>query len=293
MPPLSAVTPIGPWKPPAAPVAGGPSGATPTNMRNMTQQGANLGSAGNTNARAISGALAYKDALGLPSWQDILGQFGPNGTSTKEFGNAGAAGTGADYLKGELDASETGLAAQQKNIAAARAGILNPTGTRGFKDVMRLTNERAGQSLEAGQRQAAEAASRRGYVGGYNPDEAAQAQNEAVAQAGYEAADSSRKDYEDLLGNENQLYGSELGQYGNQLQGYTNLTQTEAELPTKWLSAYSGLLGGLGGNFGDIFSTASKNAQFDETPKIHPGGQVTWNSGPQRRAASVSPGYAA
>lgn len=217
---------------------------------------------GQTNRNAVQGALAYKNALGLPSFEDLLGKLG-NGAGTKEFGNANLASTGADYLKGELENSKKGLAAQQANIQRARSGIVNPTKTAGFKNVMRLTNEREGNAAENDRRLAAEAASRRGFVGGYSGEANDQARRESLANAGYEAAGEERKAQQDLFGGEASLYGSELGQYGQQLGGYTDLTKSAAELPTKWLDSYSNLLGGLGNSYGDIFGTSSQNVRFD------------------------------
>jgi len=246
--PLSAVKPM----PAYNPVRYGPGTSSIQSLYS--------GTGGETNAEAVKGATAFKNALGLPSYQDLFKQFGPG---TQEFGNAGLASSAAADLKGNLASDRAQLAGQQRNLASARAGIVNPTGTQGFKNIMRLTNERAGQQAMTDQIAAADAASRRGYVGGYNPEQADLNRREAVAEAGYQTADEQRQANQDLFTGENALYGNEAQQYGNELGAYTNLTQTAAELPTKYLTAFSGLLGGLGG-YGDIFGTAMKGAMFDE-----------------------------
>ena len=217
---------------------------------------------GRTNRYAVEGAKAFKTALGLPSYEDILKRF-DDGIGSREFGNAGAAGEGAGYARGELERWRNDLTRQQGNVRSARLGVRNPTGTEGFKNIMRLTNERAGQAAEAERRQAAEAASRRGYVGGYAPGATEKNRAESVATAGYEAANAEREAQLALLGQEIDLTGTLRGGYDSALGSYTDLTKTFAELPTKYLDSYSRLLGGLGGNFGDIFGTASRNVQFD------------------------------
>lgn len=219
---------------------------------------------GRTNRSAVEGAKLFKSAMGLPSYEDILGKLG-SGLGTREYGNAGAAGEGATFAKNELDRWRSDLNVQRGNVNRARTGVQNPTGTEGFKNIMRLTNERAGQAAEAERRQAAEAASRRGYVGGYSPGATEKNRAESVATAGYEAAQAEREAQLGLLGKEIDLTGTLRGGYDTSLGAYTDLTKTLAELPTKYLDAYSNLLGGLGGNFGDIYGTASRNVQFDTT----------------------------
>ena len=217
---------------------------------------------GRTNRSAVEGAKLYKSALGLPSYEDILKRF-DDGIGSREYGNAGAAGEGAAFARGELDRWRGDFTRQQGNVGKARKGVQNPTGTEGFRNIMRLTNERAGQAAEAERRQAAEAASRRGYVGGYAPGRTEQARAESVATAGYEAAQAEREAQLALMGQEIDLAGTIRGGYDASLGAYTNLTKTLAELPTKYLDSYSRLLGGLGGDYGGIFGTASQNVRFD------------------------------
>lgn len=216
-----------------------------------------------TNQKAIGAAKSYRDTLGLPSFQDLLGKLGSGG-STHEFGNAGAAGTGADFAKNELANWKGNLRGQQNQLSVLRGGIANPTKTSGFKNIMRLTNERLGEATENDRRLGAEAAAKRGFVGGYNPERSDRDRLEAVATAGYEAADKERAAGREQFANEASLYGSQMGGYNAALGAYTDLTKTQAELPTKWLDSYASLLGGLGGSFGDIYGTALKGEMFDE-----------------------------
>jgi len=204
------------------------------------------GGGGRTNRLATEGATAYKKAMGLPDFQDLLSGLGGG---SKEFGNSGLAASGAADMKAKL-------AAQEANLNRVRGDIRNPTGTEGFKSVMRLTNEELGNATENDRRHAAEAASRRGYVGGYSPDQAAQTTREQLALAGGKAAAGEREAQQNLFTGESSLYG-------NQLSSYTDLTKTAAELPSKWFNSISGLLGGISGGFGDIFHTSSGNVQFD------------------------------
>lgn len=215
-----------------------------------------------TNQKATQAAKSYRDTLGLPSFQDLLGKVG-SGVGTKEFGNAGAAGAGADFAKNELTGWKGNLGAQQNQLSVLRGNIANPTKTSGFKNVMRLTNERLGQATEAERRQSGEAAAKRGFVGGYNPEASDRNRLEALATAGYETAAGERKSQQDQFANEANVYGAQMGGYQSALGAYTDLTKTQAELPTKWLDSYASLLGGLGGSFGDIYGTALKGEMFD------------------------------
>lgn len=208
----------------------------------------NLNKGGNTNQQATEGAKQFKSALGLPSYEDILGKLG-GGQGTREFGNASRAGEGADYFQQQMRD-------QMGNINRARQGVRNPTGTSGFKTVMQLTDQRLGNEAENDRRQAAEAASRRGYVGGYSGEQGDLERKSAYATAGNEAALAEREAQQ-------KLFEGETGLYGTEAAGFTDLTKTAAELPTKYLDAYSNLLGGLSSGFGDIFGTASRNVQFD------------------------------
>lgn len=211
---------------------------------------------------AIAGAKKFKTELGLPSFQDLLGKIGQGG-STVEYGNAGAAGTGAQFARGEIDRFRGDLAGQQAQLAARRRDIANPTGTAGFQNVMRLTNERLGRASEDADRRASEAASRRGYVGGYDPGQTEQARMEALATAGYETADRERAAQREQFASEADLYKAGLSGYNTAMGSYTDLTKTLAELPTKYLDSYARLLSGAGGDFGSIFGTALRGAEFD------------------------------
>lgn len=252
--PLGGVSPTG--TNPFAPRYGGEHARPAPNAGNAALGG------GRTNRSAVEGAKLFKSSLGLPSYEDILKRF-DDGIGTREYGNAGAAGEGAAFARGELDRWRKDFTRQQGRVGAARKGVRNPTGTEGFQNIMRLTNERAGQAAEAERRQAAEAASRRGYVGGYSPGAVEKSRAESVATAGYEAAQAEREAQLALMGQEIDLAGTIRGGYDSSLGAYTDLTKTLAELPTKYLDSYSRLLGGLGGDYGSIFGTASQNVRFD------------------------------
>ena len=220
----------------------------------------NLNGGGNTNQQATAGAKAFKDTLGIPNFQDIMDKMGGG---SKEFGNGGLATGGAAFAKDELGNWKKNLSADRANMNKLRAGIRDPTQTAGFKNTMRLNNERLGAATEDARQADAEATSRRGYAGGYNPASTERSRLEAIAMAGYSGVNDERKALTDQFGNEAGVYGSDVAGYGHGLSAYTDLTKTAAELPTKWLDAYSRLLGGAG-NFGDIFHTSSQNVQYDE-----------------------------
>lgn len=211
---------------------------------------------------AIAGAKRFKTELGLPSYQDIFDKIG-GGFGTREFGNAGAAGTGASFARGEVDRFRGDMQAQQRALQEQRRLIANPTQSEGFKNVMSLHNSRLARASEDADRRANEAATRRGYVGGYNPASTERARLEALADAGYEAVAGERAALQQQFGNEADLYKAGLAGYGSALGAYTDLTKTYAELPTKYLDAYARLLGGAGDGFGSIFGTALAGAKFD------------------------------
>lgn len=212
---------------------------------------------------AIAGAKKFKDTLGLPSYTDLLSQFG-GGQGTREYGNAGAAGAGAAYARGDVDRFRGDLEAQKANLAAARAGVRNPTQTEGFQSISRLNSARLSRAAEETDRRANEAATRRGYVGGYDPGRTERDMLESLGTSNLEAAQDERKAQQDLFAGENSLYGNIMGGYGSALGAYTDLTKTQAELPTKYLDSYASLLGSLAPNFGSIFGTALEGAKFDQ-----------------------------
>ncbi len=212
---------------------------------------------------AIAGAKKFKDTLGLPNYTDLLNQFG-GGQGTREYGNAGAATAGANLLHGDMDRWRSDLQGQQANIAAARAGVRNPTGTEGFQNVARLNAEKLGRAASQADRAAADAAGRRGYAGGYDPGATEFDRLSALGEANASAAIDERKAQQDLFSGENSLYGNMMPGYTSALAGYTDLTKTAAELPTKYLDSYASLLGSLSPNFGSIFGTAMEGAKFDQ-----------------------------
>jgi hypothetical protein len=218
---------------------------------------------GQTLGRAVEGAVQYKNAMGLPSYADLFKQFG--GEGEQAWGNAGAAKEGADFARNELVNWRNAAEAQRQNVAAARQGVRNPTGTEGFKSVMRLNTERAAHAADAMNQQQAGAASRRGYAGGYNPARTEQSRLESLALAGNEAALAERTAQQGLMDTEADLYRTDVGGYGQGLDAYSSLLSTYAELPTKYMSAYANLLGAMPG-YGDLFGTALKGAMFEEEP---------------------------
>lgn len=220
---------------------------------------------GNALQTAITGAKQFRDTLGLPSYADILKQMG--GPGSIEYGNAGAAATGANALHDELMNWRNNLESQRQNVLADRAAVQNPTGQQGFKDVMKLNSERLSSAAEDADRQAAEAAGRRGFVGGYNPARTEQNRLEELGQLGITAAQSEREAQQGLMNADTGFYSAEMPGYTASLGGYTDLTKTLAELPTKYLTAYSNLLGGIGG-YGDIFGTALKGAMYDDPSRL-------------------------
>jgi hypothetical protein len=191
----------------------------------------------------------------------------------KVYGNAGAAKEAANRAKTELGGWKKSLGAGKASLLALKGQIADPTQTEGFKNIMKLTGERMGQATESARQEAANAQSRRGYVGGYNPAATEQARLEAMGTTGLEANMAERKSLQDQYAAEGGVYGTDVGGYKSALDAYGNLTAAYATTPTKSQSSnlqanplldfYSKLLGGIGGNFGDIFGTSSKNVMFD------------------------------
>ena len=262
----------------------------PKAVPGQTMIGPNLNRGGTTNTVATAGAKAYRDAMGLPSFQDLFdklsgGAGGVGGGSTigglyddKVFGNAGAAKAGAHKAAAELSKWKGDLAKGKASLLALKGQIADPTQTEGFKNIMKLTGERMGQATESARQEAANAQSRRGYVGGYNPAATEQARLEAMGMTGLEANMAERKSLQEQYAAEGGVYGTDVGGYRSALDAYANLTAAYATTPTKSQSSnvqanplldfYSKILGGIGGNFGDIFGTSSKNVQFDTTNAI-------------------------
>lgn len=239
---------------------------------------------GDTNRTATAGAVAFKSAMGLPSFQDLFSKVGgPGGIAgggtvgglydDKVFGHAAAASAGAAKAASEMAGWKAAALKGKASLLALKGQIADPTQTAGFKNVMRLNSERLGQASEASRQAAADAASRRGYVGGYNPAATERARLEAIAMAGYEGVGQERKSLQDQYAAEGNVYGSDLGAYSAAMGAYKDLLSTYASIPTKsqssnlqsnpMLDLYSKLLGGLGGSYGDIFGTASHNVQYD------------------------------
>lgn len=190
--------------------------------------GAGVGSVG-TAARQARYAM---DTMGVPNFAEIMKGGGGFGGVT-EFGNAGLAGQGAAFAKGELENFKGGL-------NAARADFAHPTQSAGFQAGMGLAREQTAGAVADERRQAAEAAQRRGYAGGYDPRQGDIDRMRALSEAGFAGVKDAR---EQALGQ----FGAEAQGYGDALGAYKDLLSTQAELPTKMLSAlapyYSSILG--------------------------------------------------
>lgn len=261
--------------------------------------GAGQGTVG-TAARQARYAM---DTLGVPSFADIMKQFG-GGSSSREFGNAGVAGAGADFARHELEGWKGGLEGIQKQIRDRqasglgsnsfgrslredRADYANPTQNAGYQAEMGLARERTGAASAEAARQSAEASQRRGYAGGYDPRSADLARMQALSEAGFGAIKDVRDQALAKYGSDVGGYGAEqaqrqsryntdigalTSQYGAGMEGYkgglgafTDLTRTQAELPTKWLSAMSPLLGGSMGGPSSFFHDALAATEGDRS----------------------------
>lgn len=198
--------------------------------------GAGMGPVG-TAAREARYAM---DTLGVPSfndiWSKISGFAGGGPFSSREFGNAGMAGAAAADARGQMTSA-------QKRFNIDRGGFLNPTGTSAYKAEMGLARERTAAASEEAARQSAEAQSRRGYVGGYDPRQSDIDRMRALSEAGFGAV----KDIRDQQLGQEQVDVADLG---GARSAWADLTKTQAELPTKWLSAISPILSSALGAFG-------------------------------------------
>lgn len=252
---------------------------------------------------AARNARFAMDTLGVPSFSDILGKFGPGGTfESQQFGNAGAAGAGANFAKGELESQKSGLESLQQNIAARekagpganpfggaiaadRAEYSNPTNSAGFKAAMGLARESTAAASADAARQSAEAAQRRGYAGGYDPRQSDLDRMQALSEAGFGAVKDTRDQASQMYGADVGGYGAAAGanmdryktdvgaledqyksgsdRYNSALGAFSNLTQTQAELPTKYLSALSPLFSGAMSGPSSFFHDALAAQQGD------------------------------
>jgi len=238
--------------------------------------------AGTSGAAATKVALGYKNAMGLPNFQDLFKDLSGKGLGgatigglydSTEYGNRDELKKGAGRAWGEVSDWKNRLAEGKAQLAKVRGGIENPTGTEGFKNVMRLTDARLNRASQASAQQAADAATRRGFVGGYNPGRTDRDRLEAMAMAGWEGADHERAAQMQQFQNESSVYGADVGGYKSAVDAWNGLINTYGTTPTKvqssnlqanpMLDVYSKLLGGLSGGFGDIFGTSLRSVEFD------------------------------
>lgn len=233
---------------------------------------------------AAAGARGAMNTLGVPDFGTLLKQFG--GMGTTEFGNAGVAGQGAAFERGQLNDWRSNLTNLSGQIAARekagvgpnvwggqlsrdRAEYANPTNSPAFKAAMGLAGETTAASAQQAQRDAMEASARRGYFAGADPRSSDITRMQALSEAGFagvkdirdqalakygtdqsgysaeQAANQSR--YNTDLGSLTSLYNSGMSGYNSANAGFTQLTDTQAGLPTKMLTALGGLGGLLGG----------------------------------------------
>jgi hypothetical protein len=220
-----------------------------------------------TNQAAVTGAKAYRDSLGLPSYESIFSKAGggaktgppqsvkertattvarPTGPQLLEtggrykdkvFGNAGEAKAAAAAAKGELGQWKAELAKGKAELAKLRGFIQDPTSSQGFKTVMAMAGERLGHATEAERQQQAEAQSRRGFVGGYNPESTERARLESIAMAGGQAVLDERAAQQQQFAMEGDVYGTDVGAYGTALDAATQAAMAAASIPTEsWAS---------------------------------------------------------
>lgn len=225
-----------------------PSYTPPTpkfGVANQPYSGAGSGTVGSA-ARQARYAM---DTMGVPSLGELLKGGGGFGGIT-EFGNAGVAGQGAAFAKGELGDFKT-------QIGKARADYEHPTQSAGFQAGMGLATEKTAGAVADQARAAAEAAQRRGYAGGYDPRSADIDRMRALSEAGFAGVKDARSEAQAQL-------GAELGGYSSALDAYKGLTQTQAELPTKMLSALAPYYSSILGSGSDFFRSALSGVQGDE-----------------------------
>ena len=158
----------------------------------------------------------------------------------KVYGNSQALLDAAKRAGVDLGTWNRSLKHDRSELDLLRAGIRDPTSTEGFRSVMNLTGEKLAHAAEAERQQQAEAASRRGYVGGYNPASTERARLEAIALASGEAAQSERAGLEGQFGRESTVYATDAGGSQHALGEYTHALETLGTTPTEsWASDMS------------------------------------------------------
>lgn len=197
-------------------------------------------------ARAARYAM---DTVGMPNFGELLkGTGGFQGVT--EFGNAGAAGRGADFAKNELQGFKG-------HLNEARTDYAHPTQSGGFQAGMNLAREQTAGATADIARRGAEASQRRGYSGGYDPRAADIDRMRALSEAGFAGVKQAR-------GEALSQFGGEMQGYQSALDAYKGLTQTQAELPTKMLSALAPYYSSILGAGSDFFRASMGGVQSDD-----------------------------
>ena len=122
-----------------------------------------------------------------------------------------------------------GIDETRRDVSTFREGFLNPTGTGSFRNVMNLAGERTAVAQEAAGRESRDAASRRGYTGGFEDTarQAARDRMRAVATTGMEAAQQTQEAYGEQYKAALPAFTSLVGGY-NQQMAQRNLAVGEA-----------------------------------------------------------------
>ncbi len=227
--PLSGVMPTS-MAPPGvtAPPLGLPKGGGPKRPPAGAAPRTTSGGAGGGGflRRASRETRRVMQDLGIPRIMDLI-----TGKIPMPGGIEGA------NLKEALGGVMKDLTGFRESLDKRRAGFESPTDTKAFRNLMSLQAERTGRAVESENVDAARAASRRGYAGGYDPRRSEDNRMQAVAESGFAAADAIR-------GSELEGFKAEAGVYGSALDAYRSLSETQAQLPAQYLSAFGSLMGG-------------------------------------------------
>lgn len=183
---------------------------------------------GNTNLGGLLGGLG---SLGSTFKTLSFGGRAPNAPikpvtvappARGDFGQPGAAPSLAQPSRGDYgEPSRAGLDETAFAGRAALGGFLNPTGTTAFKNLMNLAQEQTGAQAQEVQRHAADAASRRGYAGGFEDTarQTAQDRMTALALAGGTNAASVQQA-------EGEMYGKAIGAFTELQKSYNEAKAT-------------------------------------------------------------------
>lgn len=227
--------------------------------------------------------------------------------------------------KSNLSGLQNQISARQKegygkpasNVFGGRVGAdiseyTHPTSSPAFRAAMGLAREQTGAASAEVQRNAMEASQKRGYFGGYDPRQSDIDRMSALSEAGFAGVKSIRDQalskygtdvggytstdqlnkglaadrYKTDIGALEDQYKTGMSGYQAGLGSYTDLTKTQAELPTKWLSALSPLLSGAMGMFGNSSSFFHDALGADESQRNY----NQYARGEQRKQLFSPPG---